>query len=347
MTDTEEMDYYASLIEDARQYKEEFEAGLGAEGNAAFLNDGTYYFRIFPELVKNRLTLIRRFFSHHIPKIGWFMCGEHCKICPQTDRLAEHNVDKSWQQESRELGLVKVYLRDTTADNEYLKPKTHMTLILYPRQIYAIQAFIAELEPEDLREVLDVTDKHQGFKMVFSSGKKGTCTFSLDEKSYEVPALPNDFPKLSEIFVTEDQFPDDKQMKRIKAFVSSQIAKSVDFHSPDDHEDTGTLSAADAAELMGADDDEDNLMTSTRSEKKKEKEKSNKKKSKKVIEAEVEDEEEEEVKAKPKETKSKDKNKCPSKDAELSFGNHPAATHPHCLACEYEDECIAATEKSK
>ena len=227
----EDPSLYSGLQEDAKQYQEEHKQT--GDYPLFYLDDGSYWCRIYPELVekngKKRLQLVRIFYSHKgfykmvtddkgkLKKeyVRRLPCeGADCRICKQVKRMDSAGMENAWQFARMEEGIVTMYIyRSTIGKSDYVVEEQPGFAIVKRKFIAELQRFIAEFDATDMPLVFDPTILAPQLKIAWQGGSQGGASIGLDIKKGELPEIPPDYPKMSEVFIDDTKYATDEELR--------------------------------------------------------------------------------------------------------------------------------------
>lgn len=233
-----------SLFEGMRDEAKAYTEKVGGDRPTTplmFLDEGTYTMRIWPDLHvsaetgKKRLRAARVINMHNLGKDmgGRVPCeGEHCRICKEVKKLEDAKYGKAWQFKNREEGVITGYIFKTNAEeSKYLRVKEASYIVLSPRVFISFQTFIAGLDRDDLRQVMNPEVEAKGLKLTFTGGNKGSASWGFDLRDYELPELPRDFEEypLSRVYYDEGEpsksYIGDDDLASFRKFVARLLAE--------------------------------------------------------------------------------------------------------------------------
>jgi hypothetical protein len=242
-----------------------------------------------------------------------------------------------------------VHLYDSPPGNEYALPKKSYGAVLDRRQIFAIQDFIAELHPDDKRQMLDPNNAAPAIKLSIAkgAGKANVSCGIASMQRLELPPLefkdedgaPIEYKGLDHIYITENDKISDENFFKLKQAVTQEI---INFKSAGGN--VKDLSS-EGHKIGDRTADKPEEVKETKSEPKKE-ERNPKPDPKPVAAAEAEKSEETGVRCRLAEQTLV----SPSlKEAypNAAFGNKPEKITPYCMVCDWESECKILTEKNR
>lgn len=239
-------DMYAAFVEDAKVEKAVSDASREADRKykPAYLEDGTYTFRMYPDFSQRKLRLVHSLWSHKWPDIGKFHCGaDGCLQCAQVNKLYEADIDDAYRQDAKEEWIIHVDIKEMSIEkSDFLKKDQALPLIVDWRVKDAVRDFFAALNPKDVRTLLE-DDEAFGIILEYKRGKGGYANMSLSSfKKYKRSPKPEDFPTLDTSYLQPTDLPDENQLKAIQKYVDKIVNKSgVNFHDP---EKNGSKSSA-------------------------------------------------------------------------------------------------------
>jgi hypothetical protein len=318
-----------SEAETARQEQQERENRVPL----SYTDEGSYWLRIYPEIRaeedgSRRMHVMRKFWSYtglckgvrRLPAPA----GDDDRVRPEVQRLKDAKYAEAWKFQAKEEGLIKVniFRSSLPKDHKYIKINTPMVLVLRRKQINALNEFLADLSPENLRQILDPRNEAPLIKMSFTAGAGGSSSFGFDLTKAALPPLPENFPSIFDILLNKDTpLATDEELHKIRKAVSTILAMSSNIVNPES--DSGSTppstTAADKKAAAQA--------------------------AVKALLNEGGDAPSEPAKDEPKD-KKKEANPeptCPSSDPNLSFGHHNPE-HVDCITCPYEAECSKASQ---
>lgn len=318
----DELALFETLVDQTKTAVEESDKARG-EGNWCYLDQGTYVLRLYPDLHKGRLRLMRKLWGRRPPGIGRFLYDESdSRMNKLIKRLHDAKVENSFLYEAQEYGVIRAFVISTTENNEYLKLGEPFHLVMSRwAMIDAFERWVSEIKPSDLRDLIMEPEAH-GIKIeVYKEGKKWKCNISLSQEKYKKADLPDDFPPLDSIFIdevnprvlTEDDY------KKMANGVEELIQKNGQAKS------TTVLDPKSEKKLDALSDDLDNSPPkTTRTEPVKEP-----------------------TPEKSTTASTTAAHTCPSGDPDLTYGEHPSEPNPACLSCAIESHCLRETFRRK
>jgi len=243
--DFENIELFSGVQQDAEQYRDQNSDDDRAP--TAYIDEGNYWVRLYPEMIINeagarQLVVVRRFWSYQrafgvrrlpAPKDG------DCPIRQQVQRLKDANYDEAWKYTAKEEGLIKLYIyKMSLKDHKYIKVKTPMFFILRRKQLTALADFLADLSPEDLRNIMNPRVAAPLIKFSFTKGSGGSSSFGFDLAREELPPLPEDFPSLYDVVMPESDAkpPTDEEIAKYKKGISALLAAGTNLLNPDEQE---------------------------------------------------------------------------------------------------------------
>ena len=335
--DFEDLSLFAGIQSEAEEARQE-QADRENRAPIMTLDAGSYWLRIYPEIRleedgSRRMHVMRKFWSYSGLVKGLRRLpaprGEADRIRPEVQRLVDANYGEAWKFKAKEEGLIKVHIYRSTLpkDHKYVKIGAPMFLILRRKQINALNDFLAELSPENLRSILNPRAPAPMIKLSYTAGAGGSSSFGFDINNAELPPLPENFPSLFDVLITDDTpLPTDEEIAKVRKAVSVALAMSSNIVNPEDDSGAAPVSAT-AAERRAAARDaaqaalreqagkgEPNLGTTAQAA---------------PAAAPV-----------PAESGPEPEPECPSQ--EKHFGEHDPE-HFDCITCPHEDVCAKAT----
>jgi hypothetical protein len=233
--------------------------------------------------------------------------------------------------------------------SEYMKAGNAYGTILNRRQMFALQDWIAELHPEDKRQLLDPNNPAPGIKMQIIKGAKSNVSCGIG--GMQRLALPEldfkdndgqviEYTGLDQLYITEDNKISDEDFFNFRSLIGTEMAnfkgvaldKSSEAHRIGQTGPATSFHASEAGKLEQQKPVEQPVVHQANAQ------------LTAVQEGAPSDGGEivcrvaEAAKINPK-----------LKDAypNVAFGNKPTKTNPYCLTCSYEDECKIFTAKNK
>lgn len=358
-----------SEAEEARQEQQDREN----RAPVSYLDEGSYWIRLYPEIrleedgKSRRMHVVRKFWSYTGLAKGVRRLpaprGEADLVRPEVMRLKDANYGESWKFMASEEGLIKVniYRSSLPKDHKYIKLNTPMFLILRRKQTNALNEFLAELSPENLRTVLNPRNTAPLIKVSYTKGSGGSASFGFDLEQKELPPLPETFPSMFDVIINDETpLATDEELAKIRKSVSAVLAMQSNLINPD--ADSGAApatttsterrSAAAAAvqEALKGQREGSAPDTASAGEPGAKESESEPEPAAKPAEPEPVVEKEKPKPAEKAKPAAKaatpapaaDEPKCPSTDENLEFGRHQAS-HLDCITCPYETECAKAS----
>jgi hypothetical protein len=348
----------ARISEEAEAYRREYkERGMFKAGvPICFLGDGVYVFRIYPDRdQKGFVRLIKRAWIHQrIPLEGdrklRFWKDE------RVDRLfaeaEEAGLEKIWgrliyQLKSREQGYMMAHFFESS-DKEYTKAGQSYGAILDRRQMFAIQDFIAQLHPEDKRQMLNPNEPAPGIRLSITrgSGKANVSCGMAGMQKLELPDLEFkdddgsvvEYTGLDNIYITERDHITDEDFFKLRNNVYNEIAN---------YKAAGGLAKDRSSEAYKFDKEPEeqriHASTTTSQPQQTTSQSQPQTNSSTAVTPSANTDE--------KFCRLADQTKNNTKMAEaypgVRYGNKPNRSNPYCIACDWEEECRVETEKNK
>lgn len=270
-----------------------------------------------PDTGKPKLVLTRQVWSHSgFEKTRRLACtGRDCAICSHTKKLKEANYSDAWKYTARGEALVLAYVYEssTPKDYKYMKTGEYGYLVLRNKAINSLNAFLANLTPEEMKSVLNPTIKANRVVLTISPGSDGSVSWGFDIKQAELPPLPDDFPDIDSVYVNPDKLTTDEELKTVRTTVNKLLATMAGI-------------------LVEPDEDEEEPAPKV----------SNSQAAKSAVGKALG------KKPKGESSTSQEEPSCPGIDEGLSWGNHPQTLgeEPNitCLSCPHESSCEARTK---
>ena len=280
--------------------------------------------RFYPEIIevdgRKRLKVVRTVNNHYFKAIAKgrkrFVCeGANCRICKEVKKLDQIKLKDAYKYARSEDGIIKVNIFRTDAKSDYIKINEPMFLIVRYKVSEAIANWLAGMDPEDMKEVLNPSKKAMAIKLSYKGGSGGSASIGFDVKQYEMPVLPEGFSSLYDAYLKDTDVASDEDLQNIKYIINELIARKMNVFNPDEvdeelghqstQQDLRDKAKSDVEGVLGASDDD------------------------------VPWDE-------PTDTSVKER--CPSANEGLSFGKHPKEQSMHCIVCPIEDECLKASK---
>jgi hypothetical protein len=241
---------FENMHDDAKRYSEN-NGGDRPTTPLMYFDDGTYTLRVHPDVYtspedgKKKLRAVRLIHMHQLSKDmgGRVPCeGENCRICKEVKKLEDAKYGKAWQYKSKEEGIAQLYIYKTSADDsKYVKVKEMTYAVMPPRILIAFQQFIAGLERDEIRMVMNPEQEARALRLNYTGGSKGNAAWGFDLKEYELPELPEDFDDypIGQVFYDEknpsESYISDEDLSAFRKFVAKELSgRSVSFNPDDD-----------------------------------------------------------------------------------------------------------------
>jgi hypothetical protein len=332
-------DEYDQISDEAKAYQKEYKESGGFQAGVpvCFLGDGNYIFRIYPDRdSKGFIRLFRRAYIHNGITIGGkkFRFWQDERVNQLVQEAADAGMEKIFGKalytfRSKENGYMMVHLYECP-ESEYTKPKNSYAAVLNRRQMFAVQDFIAELHPEDKRQILDPNIPAPAIKLSITRGA-GKSNVSCGIASMQKLLLPElefkdengaliEYKGLDHVYITEEDKLSDDDYFALRTAVHSEITNFQALGPAQDH-------SAEAHKIGQSPSESPPPQTSPA-----------------VSTPQLD--EHGNVRCRLAEA-----GKINPKMAETypgaKFGNKPEGITPYCLACEVEALCKDATKKQK
>jgi hypothetical protein len=333
-----------------KDYKEssQFQTGVPV----CFLGDGTYIFRIYPDRdAKGWPRIIKRAWIHgRIPvdekrSIRFWADDRVDKLL---EEAAETGLEKLWgkflyQYRSREQGYMMAHFYEVPAGQEYTKKGESYATVLDRRATYAIQNFIAELHPNDKKQLLDPNLDAPGLRLQItkagsksnvSCGIAGMTKLSLpplefkDDDGKEI-----EYKGLDYVYIKETDKVSDEDFFKIRQNISAEIQSFKSNNGPAVDKSAEAHRIGDKVP-NNSNSKETNKIEDKVSEAREQAKETVTTKSKNDIECRLYEQ-------------GKASEKVRSQYPDARYGNKPEKSNPYCLACDWESECEDATAKAK
>jgi hypothetical protein len=351
------------VTEQAERFREDYKKSGNFQPGIpiCFFGEGNYIFRIYPDRDQHGFArIIKRAFFHN-RKTGveglYLRCWEDDRINKLFREAQEAGLEKIWGNfmyayRSQERGYMMVHLYESPPGNEYALPKKSYGAVLDRRQIFAIQDFIAELHPDDKRQLLDPNNAAPAIKLSITkgAGKANVSAGIASMQRLELPPLefkdedgaPIEYRGLDHIYITEEDKISDENFFKLKQAVTQEI---VNFKSAG-----GNVKDLSSEGHKFGDKPEEVKETKTESNPEPKKEESNPLPDPKPVSAAVtQTTKTEEAGAIRCRLAEQTLNSPSLKEAypNAAFGNKPNKQTPYCLVCDFERECEELTKKRK
>lgn len=321
----------------------------------AYIDEGSYWLRLYPEIRPEadgtrKMHIVRKFWSYTGLAKGVRRLpaprDPECPVRKEVQRLKDAKYGDAWKFQASEEGLIKacVYKSSLPKDHKYFgaeKLNKPTYLVLRKKQLTALNEFLADLSPEDLRKILNPRGSAPMIKMTFSKGASGSASFGFDIHEAVLPDLPAEFPSIFKVLIDEDKMEPatDEELMKIRKSISGILAANSNVINPDDESgapptqsETQRQQAAKAgvADILGKGKDKGVVGAGSPPPAKEEKP------------AEQPAATPAPAAAAPSESKAEPDPVCPSTDAALEFGAHNP-DHMDCITCPFEDKCAKAS----
>lgn len=342
-----DIDDYAGLVGETKETVEQRDSERG-DKTWSYIDTGTYKLRLYSDRNAGRLRLKRDVWIHKINGIGNFIClDDDCQICKIAKRGRDARCDDAYKYESSKHAIIKVYIESFEGSDgkksEYIKEQEPFHLVMGRwSMIEAMERWIAEMKPADLRSLIEDETAHAIEMRVWLDGKKWKCEFSLAKEKVTKPEWPEDMPELNTIFMdqTEPKFADAPALRKIANEVETMIAGKSSGGGKTQVRDPSNRSGSSGGGKRAADalaDDDGPVDPPARST-------SSSKGSK---ESDNDDPPFEPTNKSTSSNKPAATGECPSEDDDLKFGAHPDEPHPDCMSCPIESNCLRQTFQNK
>lgn len=319
MNDFDDISLFEDLRTDSTQYLEDHKRENYSSAPLAFLDDGNYWLRFYPRLIevdgKKRLKVVRSVLSHNFRSVDSikkrFICeGPSCRICRETAKLSSAKIRDAFRYTKSEDGVVCVHIyKFDGKPSEYIKIGEPMFLVVRQKVVESISNWIAGLDPEDLREVLNPNVKAPIVKLSYKGGTGGNASLGFDIKKAELPKLPEDFASFYDVYCRETDIASDEDLNSIRTFVGEILSRKTNIFNPDE-DDAPVVAAKTAAKQQVA---------------------------------AILDDSDDDVPWKDDSKAGSQTETCPSEAEGLSFGSHPTDQHMSCIICPIEEACLKAS----
>jgi hypothetical protein len=232
----EDISLFQSFAGEVEQAVAEAAASGEERDNVWFIdvNNRTYRMRFCPELRADpetgqpKLVLTRTIFSHSgFEKVRRIKCqGTGCPICKESYRLKDAKYDDAWRYGSKKEAIVRVRIHSATTskDYKYLKTNEYGFVVLRNKAYNGLNSFLANLTPEEMRQVLNPKKAAPEILLTVTPGADGSAAWSFGLKPIELPPPPEDYKSVYDVYVQEDDAPTDDELKEIRKQVNRMLA---------------------------------------------------------------------------------------------------------------------------
>lgn len=240
--DLDDLSLFAGVQKEAEENRDR-----NSDDNRApltYMEEGSYWIRMYPELIldeagNRKLVPMRRLWSYGrnfgvrrlpAPK------DENCPIRKEVQRLRDADYKEAFKYTASEEGVIKAVIFKASGAAEkskYTKLNEPVFIVMRRKQMLALDQFLADMSPEDLRQVLDFRKKANVLKISFTKGSGGSASFGFDLMQKELPPLPDDFPSMYDVLVTDETPPPtDEEIIKYRKGVTALLAASNNVMDP-------------------------------------------------------------------------------------------------------------------
>lgn len=167
--------------------------------------------------------------------------GKDCPVCAETRKLKDAKHQESWKYSAKKEALAPVYITESTAgkDYKYQILNAYGFIQLRNKAIDSLNAFLTNLSPEEMKQVLNPRNKAQRIMFTVSGGSEGSASWGFDIKQMEMPPLPDDFPDIDKMYCDETEKVTEEELSIIRKTVNKMLAEMAGtMVDPDDEEAT-------------------------------------------------------------------------------------------------------------
>jgi hypothetical protein len=321
----------------AEEYTEKAAESSGDRAPISYLDEGTYSLRIYPEVIPDeggtrRMHTVRPFWSYTgikgvrrlpAPK------DENCPIRKEMKKLADadHLKDEAWKYRAKEEGLLKVMIfKMSHKTHKYLKLNEPMFIVLKRPGLIAWNAFLADMDPADMKDVLNPRKVAQTINVKVTK-KQGSVpagvSFGFDVKKEELPPLPDGFPSMFNVLLDEKKVATEDELKAVRSFVSRMLVTGSRVVNPGEDSDGGAPNRSSAERSQNAKSAVAEALKAAKGT------------------AEPPPPQDTAAPGKPVQTPVTAAGKCPSSDPTLGWGKQNGSA-ADCIVCEHESACSEA-----
>lgn len=298
----------AETLKQEAQEHQEIEKRQGVP--ITWISDGKTCIRPYPEISKGRLLTMETIWMYSYKGIGKFAYTEGSPLEEEYNRARSQMSDNPWELKSRELGKLRCAVVEMDTPSDFTPLNTPLILCGGYVFVKEWRRFVSNLQPQTLMNVFDSDEIAPLIEISYKRGTKGVmthCEMKLSTKQAPAPELPEEFPSVTECYVTKESLPSSEQLREIKAHVSKMILGSVRVVNPSTPSTSPSpISSEAVASAFGQ-----TPSASTPSQ--------------------------------GSDEAACNEDSVKSEYPELKFGQHPSEPHPVCTMCMAESGCIAAT----
>ena len=193
-----------------------------------WLGGGSWSIRPYPEIRDGRLLTMETMHTFRYENLGRFVDNENGDLQKEFDRANANMGETPWYFGSQELGKLRCVIIKTTAEeSEYLKVGEPVILAGGWHFVNEWKKFVAGLEPSHIVELLDPDSDSPMIQIDYkarSGENKASCSISVSTERAIAPELPDEFPNVSECYITKQSVPSAEQLTKIRKQVSEKIA---------------------------------------------------------------------------------------------------------------------------
>lgn len=196
----------------------------------------TWKMRFYPLIKEDengnpKLILTRNVWSHSgFDKTRRLPClGKDCPICAEARKLKDIKHSEAWKYTAKREAVAPVYIYETTAPKDYkwMKLNEHSYMQLRSKAIDSLNAFLTNLSPEEMQQVLNPRVDAPRIMFTVSGGSEGSASWGFDIKKAEIPEMPDDFPDIDTVYVDETKPATDEEMQTVRKTINKLLAESA------------------------------------------------------------------------------------------------------------------------
>lgn len=215
-------DHWRAFVEESQKEVKGIDSRGETQGPGGppivWIPDGTTKLRFYIDKRRVPLRLIRKLYLHRAVeanKVKVRCVGESCQVCKAVKSAAARGYEGSWRFAARLIGLAYGYIYDSTDQSEYMVTKQAVALVLHSRIVEQINRLIASYNANKAAQVFDPDRPSFLIVIMHKGGRGGKTNVGIDPDIQSLPAFPDDYPDLDEIYVKSSDPPKEEDVRTI------------------------------------------------------------------------------------------------------------------------------------
>jgi len=153
--------------------------------------------------------------------------GKDCPICAETRKLKDAKHSEAWKYGAKREAIAPVYIYESTApkDYKYQILNEYGFMQLRNKAIDSLNAFLSNLSPEEMKQVLNPKVKAPRIMFTVSGGSEGSASWGFDIKQTELAPLPDDFPDIDKMYCDETEKVTEEELSIVRKTVNKLLAE--------------------------------------------------------------------------------------------------------------------------